>query len=313
MNYTKNLMLKKPEQSDFYNVDDFNENADVVDEEIARILGRPVNNNLLINSDFTNPVNQRGNDALSVLPSVGAYTIDRWKASNISLTLNNGYITAKSYDGSKLKLLQIIEFPTLYSGKTLTASLKYRVRGFDNSTDAQLQIEADGVVNSTANIVCDETWHVAKTTSKLGTVSSELRYNLTVIGKGEIDIEWAKLELGEEATPYVARLYTEEWLLCRRYYKKVYLGDANLWQIQTNYLAYCMSLGDEMRVVPTITFPTDGSTALAKNGVVQSGFSFEAIDVLATQFGIKVSKSSHGLSANDLPTIRRYAYADAEL
>ena len=272
----------------------------------------PVNNNILINSNFANPINQRGNDALSVLPSVGAYTIDRWKASNISLTLNNGYITAKSFDGSKLKLLQIVEFPTLYSDKTLTASLKYRVRGFDNSTDAQLQIEADGVANSTVNLICDETWHVAKTTSKLGKVS-ELRYNLMVTGKGEIDIEWSKLEEGEHETPYVPRLYAEEWLLCRRYFKKLYLGSSNLFQINTDDLLYCMSLEGEMRVPPTITFPTDGTTVLAKNGVPQNGFTFEGVDMTVLSFLIRAKKTSHGISYNDIPTLRRYVYADSEL
>ena len=35
MKTTANLQLKKPEASDFYNVDDFNENADKLDEAIA--------------------------------------------------------------------------------------------------------------------------------------------------------------------------------------------------------------------------------------------------------------------------------------
>lgn len=34
MKYTNNLNLKKPEQTEFYNVDDFNENADKLDEAI---------------------------------------------------------------------------------------------------------------------------------------------------------------------------------------------------------------------------------------------------------------------------------------
>ena len=35
MKTTANLQLKKPEASDFYNVDDFNENADKLDEAIS--------------------------------------------------------------------------------------------------------------------------------------------------------------------------------------------------------------------------------------------------------------------------------------
>lgn len=37
MKYTPNYGLKKPEQDDFYNVDDFNENADIIDEKLKEI------------------------------------------------------------------------------------------------------------------------------------------------------------------------------------------------------------------------------------------------------------------------------------
>ncbi len=32
--YTKNFGLKKPEPMDFYNIDDFNNNADIIDEKL---------------------------------------------------------------------------------------------------------------------------------------------------------------------------------------------------------------------------------------------------------------------------------------
>ena len=38
MNQTTNFGLKKPEQSDYYNIDDFNANADVIDTELAARL-----------------------------------------------------------------------------------------------------------------------------------------------------------------------------------------------------------------------------------------------------------------------------------
>lgn len=37
MEYTQNYNLNKPEQDDFYNVEDFNENADIVDEELKEL------------------------------------------------------------------------------------------------------------------------------------------------------------------------------------------------------------------------------------------------------------------------------------
>jgi len=38
MTLTTNLGLKKPDQEDFYNVDDFNYNADVIDVNISKDL-----------------------------------------------------------------------------------------------------------------------------------------------------------------------------------------------------------------------------------------------------------------------------------
>ena len=37
MKETTNLKLKKPDQNDFYNIDDFNNNSDIIDEEIGKI------------------------------------------------------------------------------------------------------------------------------------------------------------------------------------------------------------------------------------------------------------------------------------
>ncbi len=37
-NFTENLNLKKPLQTEFYNVDDFNENADIIDENLGEVL-----------------------------------------------------------------------------------------------------------------------------------------------------------------------------------------------------------------------------------------------------------------------------------
>lgn len=46
-NYTKNLNLKKPLQTEFYNVDDFNENADIIDEKMGEAIDH--------HKDYSNP------------------------------------------------------------------------------------------------------------------------------------------------------------------------------------------------------------------------------------------------------------------
>lgn len=43
MEYTQNYKLKKPGQEDFYNVDDFNSNADIVDQKLKEIEDKTKN------------------------------------------------------------------------------------------------------------------------------------------------------------------------------------------------------------------------------------------------------------------------------
>ncbi|MCJ7856651.1 hypothetical protein MUJ63_10150 [Lachnospiraceae bacterium NSJ-143] len=76
--YTKNYGLKKPKQTNYYNVDDFNENADLIDSKLKSLedkVSNFSNLNLLINTNFINAVNQRG----KAYYTGSEYTIDRWK------------------------------------------------------------------------------------------------------------------------------------------------------------------------------------------------------------------------------------------
>jgi type IV secretory pathway TrbL component len=43
MEYTQNYKLKKPGQEDFYNVDDFNSNADIIDQKLKEIEDKTKN------------------------------------------------------------------------------------------------------------------------------------------------------------------------------------------------------------------------------------------------------------------------------
>ena len=75
--YTQNYNLKKPAQTDFYNIDDFNDNADIIDEALSDKL----------NSDFSNvsggavPISNGGTGATSYY---GARENLRLKIANCS-------------------------------------------------------------------------------------------------------------------------------------------------------------------------------------------------------------------------------------
>lgn len=147
--------------------------------------------NLLINGEFA--VWQRGESF--TIPrtgyGTGKYTADRWRVwANADSTGGNITVT-KADDGMHIEAdgagfatyrFEEAEVKKL-SGKTVTLSQS-----------------VDGVVSSAVRSF--------PTTGIL---------NVTLPASGTIN--WIKLELGEEATPYVPKGYGEELLACMRYYQ----------------------------------------------------------------------------------------------
>ena len=76
--------------------------------------------NVLDNSDFTNPVNQRGATSYSGIK----YTIDRWKANSgySIVTVNNDCLNIKSSNGNAVYVQQWIESGTIKDGNTYTVA-----------------------------------------------------------------------------------------------------------------------------------------------------------------------------------------------
>ena len=87
----------------------------------AHAISKAAHKNLLDNSDFTNPVNQRGE---ADYPAA-SYTIDRWKAnSGYGLVrVDEGFVSLKSRtDGTAVYLQQYIEDGKITSGKKYTVA-----------------------------------------------------------------------------------------------------------------------------------------------------------------------------------------------
>ena len=149
--------------------------------------------NLLINGGFA--VWQRGESF--TIPrtgyGTGKYTADRWRVwANPDSTGGNITVT-KAADGMHVEsdggALMLYRFEAadaeVLSGKTLTLSLS-----------------RNGAV------------------SVIPVTLSGNAFSITLLyGAGTTTINWIKLEVGEEATPYVPKGYGEELLACMRYYQ----------------------------------------------------------------------------------------------
>ena len=94
MNYTTNYDLRKPEGTDYYNVEDFNRNADIIDSEMSRLVTIASSSNVNIQShinDMNNPHNVTKNQ-------IGLSEVDNKSSETIrnELTLQN-VVTALGY------------------------------------------------------------------------------------------------------------------------------------------------------------------------------------------------------------------------
>ena len=222
--------------------------TDAVAEEIrqeahARIrAAAPVN--LLDNSNFKNPVNQRGEDEYY---GTSAYTIDRWRAvSSLRVTVASDCVTIKhegnvnsafiQYLGSGVKLAQ---------GETYTVAIK--LKGSPAVCGSVVRSAADYDVAITLS---------SGTTVRLA--GSKDRLLMMVVPGDLLQIEWIALYEGaytEETLPdYRPKDYTTELHTCERYFRV--LRNASGYVSASN--AYIFS-PFKMRTTPTAIVKSIGS------------------------------------------------------
>lgn len=149
------------------------------------------NPNLLINGGFT--VWQRG-ESFTVGTS-RMYTADRWYCVKLA-------------GGAESATVSRTEDGMLVSGATV--SIAYMLESQDVALLAGKQLTLSiGVKNSDGSMK-----YITRPAEVTGAMVS-----LGGFTAGQT-VCWAKLELGEEATPFVPRSYGEELLACMRYYQK---------------------------------------------------------------------------------------------
>lgn len=189
--------------------------------------------NLLDNSDFRTPINQRGKSSYTGI----CYTIDRWRTwdENAAVTLHAG----EGITLSKI-LYQYFEPGKLHAGGAYTvaiclgdgavccASGTLSTTGFSyfvGNVFALLQQEANGTVFMAIQAASGET------------------------------VRWAAMYEGEYSAsslpPYVPKGYTQELMECRRYYVK-YGDEGQYSYAYTNGYISGFLFAAPMRIAPTI-------------------------------------------------------------
>lgn len=221
----------------------------------AKKIGAP--HNLLDNSDFRNPVNQRG----SASYSGKVYGIDRWKSNTgeLVVTVADGYLQLTHSTSASGRASFAQNLGTGYVGRTFTVAI---------------------CVHDTGNVYCASATvpNPTSSTQNFGSVNfngssarmdlnsnGELLYTIMVgrtEGENVVNVRWAALYEGEytaETLPeYQPKGYAAELLECQRYYYRINFGWTIVAIASKRYaksLRAVVPYPINMRAAPTVTIP----------------------------------------------------------
>ena len=225
-----------------------NEGDKQIDYNALANLPTISNPNLLINSDFRKPINQRGITKYEGQTSKG-YTIDRWcmgeQDYNRTVELVDGGIVITNPHTEYIGTLQQI-FERPLPQDTYTLSVKVKSVSYGGATmscgGSHYETKKDLMPGINTLTLTD------------ATVDS---FKIYLSPNSQITLEWAKLEAGNIATPFVPKIYAEEIALCQRYYvqlKTIYpLMIAQRNNVGTSAYMF-VPLPVALRNAPSITF-----------------------------------------------------------
>lgn len=320
--------------------DNIQNQIDTAINDITTLYARQVNNNILINSNFANPINQRYKsevDYIAAADYTGEYTIDRWKGVSVQLNLKSGYMTMKHYGENsseqKPMLVQYVDFAKQYAKQFLTASIKYSVENFTDDTTAELSLKAyneqteEITLIGKVDLICDGEWHVAQLTIDGRTILDSLMFVITLYDKAStMNLEWAKLEVGDVATPYVFRPYAEEMQLCQMYWQKFDVTSGSTRGIDDDEFHFYATVPNKMRIAsPKIILGDDialmccdlehGGTKVIEGATInQSANASTAVNTFTNKLFLQcMLPAGHGITVGHHPYVYGVVILDAEI
>lgn len=202
-------------------------------EDVTMYMANKFSNpNLLINPDFK--INQKGQESYT---SGGfEYTVDRWRVSSAKVSVSDNGLMIQSTGNSGSWVSQKFE-------KELEGVFTLSVKVSNINGKAYLTNPTNRVTITSAGIYSV-------------TLSNLSEFNMFIEASTSVTIEWAKLEQGSIATPFVAPNYMEELMKCRCFYYQANVGAETVGQIGQQVKFNIPYLW--MRTNPTAKISTDG-------------------------------------------------------
>ena len=254
---TNVLGLKTFTASDPVDYNDVNDNYVKIDNGVKTAMQGRAAHNLLDNSDFRNPVNQRG----AITYEGAGYGIDRWKCRVVLQTMEvrSSDITITATGGSYAGILQKVENMSKLAGKTVTFAAKI----YSNVAPELVFFDASGqtlalkigITGATQTIIL--TYDVPSDATADSVVPTIL---LRTSASGDyMRIYWAALYEGaytvDTLPAYVPKGYAAELAECMRYYQ-VIPYDLSVYNVATDSAypsRYPILFPQRMRITPTAT------------------------------------------------------------
>ena len=202
--------------------------------------------NLLDNSDFRNPVNQRG--ATSYSTAGNEYTIDRWKTQyNTGLTIENGYINVIG----GWQIYQVLKNP---KDGVYTFAVEARINSIG---DYRPNMDLGGKKETLFDANIGE-WKIYTLQYDVSSITDEnISFSISARGgnsSGSISVKWAAMYKGSydasTLPAYQPKGYAAELAECQRYYREVYRVFG---KDVGNVTREAIILNPPMRIPPTAT------------------------------------------------------------
>ena len=224
--------------------------------------------NLLDNSDFRKPVNQRGQTSYN---SVG-YTIDRWtKESNAILTISDDCINIdNSANSTEEVIIQKVDSDTAAKliGKTVTIAIctsdgtVYANSGVVAYDVPVALIEHNGFTFQLQFFRTAESYQVARLIIWIG---------------ANISVKWAALYEGsytaDTLPPYVSKGYAAELAECQRYFwlcDNSYFSEGCGYAFSPTECRFMISTPQTMRISPSIIADNNNTTSYGIKLIINS-------------------------------------------
>ena len=196
--------------------------------QLSEYIGTKISNpNLLINPDFK--INQRGQESYTI--GGFEYTVDRWRISSCKVSVSDNGLTIQDVGSS---------------GSWMTQKFEKELEGvFTLSVKVSSISGKVNLANSEKSVIITSVGIYSVTLSNLS------EFNMFIETGTSVTFEWAKLEKGSIATPFVAPDPADELAKCKRYASLLSLD--SLMCLDNGTFCYVQNYTDiSMRTNPTI-------------------------------------------------------------